>query len=532
MKDLITPVPQLNGDGKKKITLDQDKFYDRQGEPIPHTEILAKLIECFDPLDFEALAFPQVEDLRKQLAELDKKLTNPDGSINTDESFCREREQWKDVKKQIDKLKLNTKHFLVLSIENVLQRAEQKKWGLCKNYDFIYLYNGTYWASIDKEAFQKFLGEAAEKMGVAKFSARFYQFREQLFNQFLATAYLPTPQPPKDVVFINLKNGTFEVTPQGINLREFNRADFITYQLPFEYNPEAKAPSFEAYLNKVLPDKDRQKILSEYLGYVFVKTTTLKLEKVLFLYGTGANGKSVCFDIVKALLGEHNTSEYSLQDLTDTKGYHRAMIANKLVNYASEISGKLESATFKQLASGEPVSARLPYGNPFEITNYAKMIFNVNELPKEVEHTNAYFRRHLIIPFDVTIPEAKQDKQLAQKIIATELSGVFNWMLDGLKRLLAQKNFTDCEAVRIACEQYETQSDSVKIFLEDEGYNISHSVSKPLKELYNEYKAYCMDGSYFKCTVRTFSERLRNSGYKIERKNYGNVVYIEKKDVF
>ena len=93
-----------------------------------------------------------------------------------------------------------------------------------------------------------------------------------------------------------------------------------------------------------------------------------------------------------------------MQSLTNENGYFRAKLANKLVNYASEINGKLESAIFKQLVSGEPVEARLPYGEPFTLKQYAKLIFNCNELPKDVEHTNAYFRRFLIIPFDVTIP--------------------------------------------------------------------------------------------------------------------------------
>src|SRR5690606_16817975 len=110
-------------------------------------------------------------------------------------------------------------------------------------------------------------------------------------------------------------------------------------------------------------------------------------------------------------------------------GYARAMLANKLLNYATEINGKLETSTFKQLVSGEPVEARLPYGEPFTLTNYAKLIFNCNELPKDVEQTHAYFRRFLIVPFEVTIPGTEQDKELSKKIIESELSGVFNWVL-------------------------------------------------------------------------------------------------------
>jgi len=268
------------------------------------------------------------------------------------------------------------------------------------------------------------------------------------------------------------------------------------------------------------------------MGYILIKPSTLKLEKTLLLYGTGANGKSVFFEIVNALLGIENVSNYSLQSLTNDNGYFRAMLGNKIVNYASEINGNLEAAIFKQLVSCEPVEARLPYGNPFILMDYAKLIFNCNELPKDVEQTNAYFRRFLILPFKVVIPENEQDKQLAQKIIHNELPGVFNWVLEGLTRLLANKNFTYSETVSLQLEDYKKQSDSVKMFVEEENYITSLKDSKPLKEVYNEYRTYCIDSGYRPCSKRTVSERLRVMGYLIERKNYGNVIYIEKENVF
>ena len=496
----------------------------------PHAKILHQLIVQFEPLDFEVLAFPQAEKLREQLEQLDRKLTNPDGSLNTDKALDREREQWKDLKKQLDKLKLNLKHYLVLSIENALQFAEKNRWGLCKNHDFIYLYNGTFWAEIDKETFQKFLGEAAEQMGVAKFSARFYQFREQLFKQFLATAYLPTPESNKDTVLINLQNGTFEISPHGTKLRPFDRSDFITYQLPFEYNPQAKAPLFEDYLNKVLPDPERQRVLAEYLGFIFIKhgSNALKEEKALILYGTGANGKSVFFEVVNALLGTDNVSSYSLQSLTNDNGYFRAKLANKLVNYASEINGNLEASIFKQLVSGEPVEARLPYGQPFILKQYAKLIFNCNELPKDVEHTNAYFRRFLIIPFDVTIPPQEQDKNLHTKIIEKELSGVFNWVLQGLNRLLEQKKFSDCEAAQQAVEQYKIESNSVQMFLNENEYKGSLTNYKLIKDLYPEYRAFCIDDGMTPFKKTNFIKQLRALSLVVDRVSQNQLaVFIE-----
>ncbi|MDA8910495.1 phage/plasmid primase, P4 family, partial [Crocinitomicaceae bacterium] len=365
-------------------------------------------------------------------------------------------------------------------------------------------------------------------MGVAKFNARYFQFRELLYKQFLGAAYLPTPETDKDTVLINLQNGTFEINDKGTQLRPFDRSDFITYQLPFEYEPQATAPLFQKYLDEVLPDKDRQKVLAEYLGFVFIKhgSNRLKEEKALILYGTGANGKSVFFEVVSALLGTENTSNYSLQSLTNENGYFRAKLANKLVNYGSEINGKLESSLFKQLVSGEPVEARLPYGQPFILKQYAKLIFNSNELPKDVEHTNAYFRRFLIIPFDVTIPLEKQDKILHVKIIEKELSGVFNWVLDGLNRLLEQKRFTHCEAIKQAVEQYKSQSDSVKMFIDENNYKNHATEYRLIKDLYNDYRVYCIEDGFKPVNKSNFIKRLKGFGVMVNRINIGNVAYL------
>jgi putative DNA primase/helicase len=516
-KDTKKVNPNFNDLDNPETIIKHFEKLTKKDAAIPHAEILQKLIEQFEPLDFELLAFPQVEKLR------DEQIKTTPGS-----------EQAKEIQKQLEKIKVNTKHYRILSVKNVSKTAIKNKWGLCKNHDFIYLYNGTFWAEIDKDIFQKFLGEAAEKMGVRWDNAQDYQFMEQLFKQFLATEHLTTPQVNNSKVLINLMNGTFEVSPQGTKLRPFDRSDFITYQLPFEYNPKADAPIFKKYLDKVLSDSDSQKVLAEYLGFVFIKhgSRALKEEKALILYGSGANGKSVFFEIVTAMFGRENVSNYSLQSLTEEKGFYRAKIGNKLVNYASEISGKLEASLFKNMVSGEPVEACLKYGQPFTMTDYAKFIFNCNELPKDVEHTNAYFRRFLIIPFDVTISENEQDKNLHSKIIENELSGVFNWVLQGLNRLLEQKRFTDCKKAREAVEKYKIESDSVQMFLSEYEYKVSATNEIPLKDMFSEYRNYCIESGFKSCSLRTLADRLRNSGYESVRKNYGTVINAEKKVFF
>lgn len=487
-------------------------------------DILQELSKTIGQIDFKILAFPESIDLENKVKALELKVFGTGGEIVDKEAF----KVLADLEKKLNSCKLNKNHYLIICIEQLLQIAKTNNWGLCKKNGYIYLYNGAYWNEIDKELFQSFLGNVSLKMGVEKFKCRIHTFKDELFKQFLSEAYLPTPKTKKDSVLINLQNGTYEITPSKRGLRDFDRSDFITHQLPFEFIPEAKAPLFQKYLDEVLPDKDKQKVFAEYCGYIFIKPSVLKLEKMLILYGSGANGKSVFFEILNALLGTENISNYSLQSLTNDNGYFRAKIANKLVNYASEINGKLETDIFKQMASGEPIEARLPYGEPFILNEYAKLIFNCNELPKDVEHTPAYFRRFLIIGFDVTIPEDKQDKQLPQKIINNELSGVFNWILDGLDRLLKQKNFSKCEAIENARNNYEIQSDSVKIFIEEFEYTTSTEYTS-IQNLYSQYKHFCIDDGFKPVNKSNFMKRLQHFKIVVNRISTGNVAYITTK---
>lgn len=422
-----------------------------------------------------------------------------------------------------EKNKLQVKHYVVPTIDHVLEQANTNGYSLCQHHENIFLYNGTHWTLLADEKLKAFLGECSKKLGMDETTTKFFQFRETLYKQFQSAAYLGRPEPLRGTVLINLQNGTYEVNEKENKLRDFRNQDFLTYQLPFSFDDSATAPKFQKYLNEVLPDKDLQDILAEYIGYVFVRH--LKLEKVLLLYGSGANGKSVFFEIVNALLGEQNISNFSLTSLNNEA--FRAKLANKLLNYGSEIKGSLESDIFKQLASGEPVEAKALYKDPFTMKDYAKLMFNCNELPKDVEHNEAYFRRFLIVPFLVTIPEHERNPELPQEIISRELSGIFNWVLEGLNRVLKSKGFTRSETSRQFLDKYKKESDSVAMFLEEDSFKPSISQTKPLSEFYSLYTTYCKVNGVHPLGNKNFKNRLETHKIKCERKNYGNVCYVE-----
>jgi len=423
------------------------------------------------------------------------------------------------------------KHLAV--VYQILEITKDNDFKICQNNQSIYIFNGCYWKTHDREDFEKFLIACCIKAGISNWIADGFQFKEHLYKQFLSTAYLSKPQINLNKVLINLQNGTFEIDKGITSSKSFDHADFLTYQLNFSFDKNATAPKWQQFLDHVLPDISCQQILAEYIGYVFIRhgAKLLKEERLLFLYGTGSNGKSVVYDIIKYLLGKNNVSAFSLQDLTDQNGYSRAMIGDKLLNYGSDINSKIDHGIFKKIVSGEPITARLPYGSPMNFDQYAKLMFNCNVLPKDTEQTNGYYRRFLIIPFERTITDQEKDTNLAEKIAADELPGIFNWVLAGLDRLLKNNKFTYCEPAENALKGYKLDSDNVLQFLTDNDYNYKSNHFTPLADLYQSYKNHCIDSGCKPLNKRNFGNRLLAIGSKHKRLTGGTVGYSVTKQI-
>ena len=427
-----------------------------------------------------------------------------------------------------DDIPMTERVMIVIVIDYLVELAIKLGWALARYEDSFYLYTGTHWQMIQLDDLKEFLGKSSVHIGVDYFTAKHYKFKENLQHQFYSAGYFQQPVKHSMETLINLSNGTFVFSSTKSYLKDFDKADFIRYKLPFGYNPEAECPKFIVYMDRVLPDKDKQKVIAEFLGYVFIRNSVLKLEKSLILYGSGANGKSVLFDIIQKLLGTSNVSNFSLQSLTDPNGYTRSLLTGKLLNYASEISSKMNPTLFKQLVSGEPVEARMIYGKPFILRDYARFIFNTNVLPADVENNPGFFRRFIIIEFDQTISDEEKNPMLANEIIQDELPGVFNWILDGLNRLLEQGDFSKCAAAINAIETYRKESDSVALFLDDGCFKPSIDDRLSLLDFYTKYKDFCKDSNYACCSSKVFSTRLKVYGYEITRISAGRLVGVKK----
>jgi len=312
-----------------------------------------------------------------------------------------------------------------------------------------------------------------------------------------------------------------------MKLKDFDYKDFLTYQLPFNYDENASNELWNKFLDDVLPNKETQQTLQDVIGSIFIKN--IKLEYATFLYGNGANGKSVIIDVISEVLGYENVSFYSLDDLMQE--HYRALIKDKLVNFGSENdTKKLESDTFKKLASNEPIGARQKYGKPFIMRNYARLIFAVNQMKlKEIEYTGGFFRRFLIIPFNVTIPKEKRDKELAKKILQNP-AGILNWIIQGAKRVLQNKDIFISNECKQAKRQFIKDIDSVLQFLEECNYKKSEYNRILLKDLYLDYSNWSFESGLKKVSKREFSKRLEALGFIRKKYNTGNYFFIEKEN--
>jgi putative DNA primase/helicase len=320
-------------------------------------------------------------------------------------------------------------------------------------------------------------------------------------------------------ILINLQNGTLEVSETECVLREHRAEDNLKYCLSFNYDAAATATMYTGFLNEMLPNTGMQQILHEFIGYTFTKK--LKLEKSLFLYGNGCNGKSVIYDIVRGLLGKENVSSFSLSDTTKGKEYCRIRLKTKLLNYCSDDSGNMDVSTFKQLASGEPILAREIYGSPCEIDEYAKMMFNTNILPeqKDLDLTNGLYRRFIIIPFEKQVEKDNIDIHLAKKICDTELSGIFNLVLQGLMRILEKERFSECPAIEEFMKEHWDSINPAVRFINDKHYKRSIEPGPFLENMYDEFKKYCTSNSlYYPCNHSpSFARLLRNQGIIVRK---------------
>jgi putative DNA primase/helicase len=494
------PLMSINKEGKTTSKTNEE-FQTMMQLAIKGEDVLNILLEGAKVIDF---AFEAYGDLVLSLRE---ELENAK-DLKTKEY----------VEKQIQKLIPKNPQKYVIIMHKLLELAQQKSLGVGMSNDRFLYFNGIHWVQKDHSFLSSFLGEFAQKCGLEE--AQQSKVKLDLLKQFQSDAEIPDFNKKPDEVRIPLKNGTLIFKNGKVEVTGFKMEHYSTYQLSFAYDPEAIAPIWQKFLDRVLPDKALQYILLEFMGFSFAKG--MAIEKMLLLFGSGRNGKSVVNEVIHAVFGGENVTSFSVTGLCDPKSQTRALLENNLLNYSQEFgSGKFDIDIFKVLVSNQKIEVKKLYQNPYIIENYGRIASNCNVLPRVTENKDAFYRRLIILPFKERISEEEIDINLANKIISNELSGVFNMVIEGMKRLVRQNNFTYSEIAEEELKKYRKDSNSVLTFLDDENYIPLKTNKVAIAEFFQSYNSYCSRNNYQPFSSGKFNEQLRDAGYEISRSTGG-----------
>jgi len=279
-------------------------------------------------------------------------------------------------------------------------------------------------------------------------------------------------------------------------------------KIPVKHDTAATCPTIDKFFKEVLHPDDIS-LMQEIVGYCLLRG--YPYHRAFMFKGPGGNGKSTTLNLIRALLGANNTGTVSLQELIYDR-FSKSELFGKMANlYADIPSTKLtETGTFKMLVGEDMIRGQQKHKDAFDFWNYAKQFFSANELPPTNDISEAWWRRWILIDFSNSFPEgdSRTDPHLLEKMTTPEeLSGLLNWALKGLKRLLKNNKFAVTKSRSDIEKTWIAQTDSLRAFLfEFAEYNKDTAVVKD--GLMEQYGAYCADNDLLMIDSSYVGKRL------------------------
>lgn len=336
---------------------------------------------------------------------------------------------------------------------------------------------------------------------------------------------------PTDARYIAFRNGLYDIV-EG-QLIAFTPDMVITNRIEYDYVEGSYSEIADKTLNKLAcNDEAVRALLEEIIGYCFYRRSELR--KSFVLIGDKANGKSTYLDMIKTLLGDENTSALDIQELGDR--FKTAELCGKLANIGDDIGDMYipNPSVFKKLVSGDRLNAEYKGQNPFDFSNYAKMLFSANAIPRIKDKSGAVLDRLIIVPFDATFSKTDpdydpyikyrlRDRQVMEYLIVLGLQG--------LKRVLEAHGFTSCKRVEKELEAYNKENNPVLSFLED--IDVEKDIyNQDTGTVFKAYQIYCAENNYQSLGRSVFTKVIKRQYPKLETVRVslnGKQVWVYKK---
>ncbi len=371
---------------------------------------------------------------------------------------------------------------------------------LQKKYTIIYSEEGKFFRYID--GYYQYLSENAL---VGLISQDFGCLKNNVIN--LIIRYIKAIAEVKadclnDGNCLNLENGLFDLN--AFQIKPHSSDVYSTIRLNVKYDPQAMCPLWKDAIQTIIGEEEYINTVQEFFGLCMTRET---YDKALFLIGEGNNGKSTLLDVLKGILGNENTCEVQLEQLE--KSHYVAQLHNKILNIATEIGAKgtVCDEMFKKIVAHDYVMGDHKFAHPFSFRPICKLIFATNNMPRTDDKSRAFYRRLLIIPLTKEFTEL-DDKHKYYRTLLNERNGIFNWMVEGLKRLKERGRFAVGRNMIEAIEGYKVENNPVLSFIEEHCV-IASDASVVKREMYDAYKNYCDECGFKPVNIKKFGKELK-----------------------
>lgn len=330
----------------------------------------------------------------------------------------------------------------------------------------------------------------------------------------------------KNKWLFNCENGVIDLKTG--KLLKHKREYYMNKISPVSYDPKAQCPLWDSFLQDIMRDEKGNinyeliEFLQKAIGYALTGETNEQV--VFFLYGKGKNGKSTFLDTIRHLMGDYgkqsNTDSFTVKKNDSVRSDIATLKGSRLVAASeSEEGAKLAESLIKQLTGMEPIQARFLYGNPFEFVPQFKIFFTTNHKPVISGDDLGIWRRIRLIPFTVTIPEEKRDKNLPEKFLKQEISGILRWAVEGCLKW-QRDGLKPPTEIEKATDLYRSEMDTIGSFIND--FCTMHESAKTYsKQLYMRYEDWCQETGELEIPKVTFYKKIEERGFRKKKDNKG-----------
>lgn len=358
----------------------------------------------------------------------------------------------------------------------------------------IYFYEDNVW----KKLFDKEFLDRIEKnlIPITRFSLN---QKKEIVENFKHKKYLRLEGFNKTDL-INFENCMFN--PITLEATEHKKEYYSTIRIPYKYEPSSICPLWIKTLKEIFEnDEQKIKVLQDFFGYCLTPENNQK--KALLLLGETDTGKSTILFILKDLLGQENVSNVPLEYLSHPQ--YTPLLINKIVNIDADVSKEAAKyeREFKIITSGEAVSCNQKHIPTFEFIPKCKIILAANIFPRITDHSSAFYQRLILIPAERRFSEKEKNRELNKQLKA-ELSGIFNWAIEGLKSFRLRGQFEQYDFMKDAVEELETDNNPSNVFFE-EHIEICMGSEIEKGELFKRYQEWAKETENYTLNSARFS---------------------------